>query len=525
VLVFAAAAALGLSLAAETDKTKRADKKEPRNLVVNGDFEDGKTTPTGWQTIDGLATFWVQDDDRKHGKVLKFDTDILQSQGYEWWVKIAKGAAPKDAPKKLPTKEPKYDTLAGNDGVWFWSDYIPVEEGKAYWLTIDVKGPGILTWLVGYREKGSTAFGSETGAFQDALKEAALKKPVEKKRGHDPFIHQYVWKGQMAAGGADEWKTYSRRKQPFRPTVSEGRPNGVKFVRVMIYPFWPPATYYVDNVKLVEWQDKDEKKATDKPRAPKEEKPDAAPVSPLRQAHAHNDYEHKRPLLDALEQGFCSVEADVFLVGDKLLVGHTPLDLRPERTLEKLYLAPLKERIQANDGRVYPDGPTVYLLIDVKTDAKATYAAVDKLLARYGDILSETREGEFQAGAVTVVISGNRDKETIARQKVRFAGIDGRPADLDSDAPAHQLPWISASWGSVFRWKGEGQMPQAERDKLKEFVVKAHKRGRLVRFWATPEKSEVWKELLAAEVDLINTDRLAELRRFLLDNAPARPKP
>ena len=35
-------------------------------------------------------------------------------------------------------------------------------------------------------------------------------------------------------------------------------------------------------------------------------------VSPLRRAHAHNDYYHKRPLLDALDQGFCSVEADVF---------------------------------------------------------------------------------------------------------------------------------------------------------------------------------------------------------------------
>ncbi|HWG44990.1 MAG TPA: hypothetical protein VN688_19630 [Gemmataceae bacterium] len=248
---------IGLAVAAEPEKASRAEeKKGPRNLVVNGDFEAGERTPTGWQTVDGLSTFWVKDDDAKHGKVIKFDTDIYQSQAYEWWVKLAKGASPKDAPKRIATKGDKYDTLAGLDGVWFWSDYIPVEEGKAYWLTVDVKGPAILTWLVGYPKKGSTAFGSENGAFQDALKEGITKKPVEKKRGHDPFIHTYVWKGQMPAGGSNEWKTYSRRKLPFRPTVSAGKPNGVKFVRVMIYPFWPPATYYVDNVKLVEWQDK-----------------------------------------------------------------------------------------------------------------------------------------------------------------------------------------------------------------------------------------------------------------------------
>lgn len=253
-LILAMGGVIGLALSAEPEKAK----KGPANLVPNGDFEAGETTPTGWQTIDGLSTFWVRDDD-KHGKVIKFDTDILQSQAYEWWVRIAKGAAPKDAPKKLPTQEPKYDTLAGLDGVWFWSDYIPVEEGKAYWLTMDVKGPAILSWLVGYTKKGSTAFGSENGAFQDVLKEAKLKKPLEKKRNHDPFIHEYVWKGQMAAGGSNEWKTYSRRKLPFRPTMSGDRPNGVKFVRVMIYPFWPPATYYVDNVKLVEWEDREKR--------------------------------------------------------------------------------------------------------------------------------------------------------------------------------------------------------------------------------------------------------------------------
>ncbi len=44
--------------------------------------------------------------------------------------------------------------------------------------------------------------------------------------------------------------------------------------------------------------------------------------TPLARAHAHNDYRHHRPLLDALAHGFTSVEADVFLVDDQLLVAH-----------------------------------------------------------------------------------------------------------------------------------------------------------------------------------------------------------
>ena len=40
---------------------------------------------------------------------------------------------------------------------------------------------------------------------------------------------------------------------------------------------------------------------------------------PLPPAHAHNDYEHRRPLQDALDRGFNSVEADVWLVDGELL--------------------------------------------------------------------------------------------------------------------------------------------------------------------------------------------------------------
>ena len=245
--------------------------------------------------------------------------------------------------------------------------------------------------------------------------------------------------------------------------------------------------------------------------------PATSSVVPLIHAHAHNDYLHQRPLFDALDNGFCSVEADIFLVDGELLVGHARKDLKPERTLEKLYLDPLRERIKANGGKVYPGGPTVFLLIDVKSEAKPTYAALAKVLTKYADILSVTRDAKFEAKAITVVVSGNCDREAITAEKERYAAIDGRPFDLDSDAPTDLVPWVSANWIQISRWKGEGPMPADELANLREFTAKAHKRGRLVRFWATPESPVVWEQLLAAGVDLLNTDQLPELRRFLLD--------
>ena len=101
-------------------------------------------------------------------------------------------------------------------------------------------------------------------------------------------------------------------------------------------------------------------------------------VAPV--GHAHNDYRHERPLLDALDNGFGSVEADVYLRDGELLVGHDPWELKPDRTLERLYLAPLAARVKANDGRVHRGVDRFWLFIDIKTDGKNCYAALQKQL-------------------------------------------------------------------------------------------------------------------------------------------------
>ena len=48
-------------------------------------------------------------------------------------------------------------------------------------------------------------------------------------------------------------------------------------------------------------------------------------------------------------------------------------------------------------------------------------------------------------------------------------------------------------------------------------MKKAHLEGRRIRFWATPEKKSVWTELVDSGVDLINTDDLKGLSKFIRD--------
>src|SRR5436190_6795498 len=131
--------------------------------------------------------------------------------------------------------------------------------------------------------------------------------------------------------------------------------------------------------------------------------PETNSPPPLTRAHAHNDYEHTRPLLDALDHGFCSIEADIWLVDGKLLVAHERGKVKPHQTLQALYLEPLRERVRRNGGRLYPAGPPAILLIDVKSDAEATYAALRELLKEYADMLTVFRDGSVQAKAITVI--------------------------------------------------------------------------------------------------------------------------
>lgn len=243
---------------------------------------------------------------------------------------------------------------------------------------------------------------------------------------------------------------------------------------------------------------------------------------PLWHAHAHNDYEHPRPLFDALDHRFGSVEADIFLVGDQLLIGHDTSELDPTRTLESLYLDPLAALVEANHGSVYRGRrQSEQLLIDIKTEGSSTYVELDRHLRRYPHLFTRYAHGRVHPGPVTAVISGDRAARIpMEAQTERRAFYDGRLADLGGAAPASFIPLISDNWTLNFTWQGEGPFPDAERQKLRGITDAAHARGQQIRFWATPDtagaaRDALWTELLAGGVDYLNTDDLAGLEAFL----------
>ncbi len=249
------------------------------------------------------------------------------------------------------------------------------------------------------------------------------------------------------------------------------------------------------------------------------------PSEPILSGHSHNDYLRQEPLWEAISHSFISIEVDIHLVNGALLVGHDDDDLDVTKTLQSLYLDPLRDHVREHDGRVYPSQDPLNLLIDIKSDAQSTYEALSSVLAQYSEMLTSYSEARVQPRAIAVIVSGNRPRALMMDEVVRYATYDGRIEDLQGEVPANFILLISDNWEDHFRWRGSGSLSDAEHRRLVGMVEAAHRSGYRLRFWNTPSPEnrpleEVWSQLLNAGVDLIGPDDLKAYRDFVSSSFP-----
>ena len=241
-----------------------------------------------------------------------------------------------------------------------------------------------------------------------------------------------------------------------------------------------------------------------------------AQVKVIPVAHSHNDYTRKNPLHDALENGFSSIEVDVFYRKGKFLVAHTVLGIRKNKTIEKLYLAPLKNIIEANNGSVYKNDSIV---LEVMIDTKGNWTIeqlreLENHLLNYKDLFTFYENDVVKYGAVKVLLSGGRYKEWVKNDNPRLFSVDAGIGDITSTFSSDLIARNSTSYGSQFKWKGRGEMPLAEKEKLQQICNHAKAYNRKVRFWACPNNKNVWRELLNAGVGWVNVDKLKKFNQF-----------
>ena len=196
------------------------------NLVQNPGFEEGQKDPAHWDRCDGLTTFWEKDPLRP-GKCIRVFSRV-HIDDYHRRLEEMKVENPPPPAKPREIKGKGYDTVGGLDGVGYWSDWIDVKAGMRYTLHADVRSEGGKPKIF---VKGYSEIPAEIG---------------DPGKPRKTLLKRVTFKVYLDCAGGSKWKSSTLS---FCPTHDR---EDVKWMRVMLYGYWPAQNYWFDNIKIAE---------------------------------------------------------------------------------------------------------------------------------------------------------------------------------------------------------------------------------------------------------------------------------
>ena len=227
--------------------------------------------------------------------------------------------------------------------------------------------------------------------------------------------------------------------------------------------------------------------------------------------HSHNDYWRPVPFWTAYSSKLYSYEADIYYVDGQIYVAHDREDIKPENTLEKLYIEPIVSVYKANEGKPWKDAKHgIQLLVDIKDETDPSMQALSEAFGRYPEVFDRS----VNPYGVQIAITGNFPEPEDFDKWPKFMGIDGR---LDIDYTPEQFErvvLISEYLRDFVKWNGKGTMLPEQEEKLKEVIDRVHKMGRPIRFWSTPECETTYYTFYNLGIDFVNTDDPASASAF-----------
>ncbi|KAJ5757554.1 altered inheritance of mitochondria protein 6 [Penicillium nucicola] len=251
--------------------------------------------------------------------------------------------------------------------------------------------------------------------------------------------------------------------------------------------------------------------------------------------HSHNDYWRSVPLYEAIAAGCTGVEADVWLDGNNLLVGHRKHSLSSDRTLKTLYVNPL-EKILSNLNMnsstnasigIFELDPTatVTLLIDIKTDGNATWPILLSQLAplHHGGWLTRWNDTSktLTRGPITVVGTGNTLFDHVVADEDRYVFFDAPLKEISQNST---YTTENSYYASVSLFKAVGIVwpwgpTDSQKQTMQKMIRAAAERGLVSRFWSIPSwpvslRIKLWRVLVDSGVGMLNVDDVVEATRW-----------
>lgn len=227
--------------------------------------------------------------------------------------------------------------------------------------------------------------------------------------------------------------------------------------------------------------------------------------------HAPQDHAQAVPFWMAYAAGLASIEVDIVWQARELYVAHEAASIQPGRTLQALYLDPIRLALRQGYG-----GPRAHfqLLLDLKTAAAPTLAALVDILDQYPDIRYDSLSGR----GVSLVVSGQRPPVTQYPDYPAYLQFDCQELAVFDTLSPHILDRValfSYSFARVSPWNGKGRLTATDSARVADLIARVHARGKPLRFWAAPDSKTAWAAFAHMGVDYIHTQRYAEAAAYL----------
>jgi len=135
------------------------------------------------------------------------------------------------------------------------------------------------------------------------------------------------------------------------------------------------------------------------------------------------------------------------------------------------------------------------------------------VLENYATILVTRSSPMNVANKVKIVLSGSFPRVDVMNDpSYKYLFIDGRLNDTDLNASSELVPIISMNITQITNSNAD------DKQAITEVVNQVHDQDKLIRFWKTNDKEEVWLDLIDLGVDIIGVDDLEHFCEIMKKN-------
>ena len=221
--------------------------------------------------------------------------------------------------------------------------------------------------------------------------------------------------------------------------------------------------------------------------------------------HSHNDYSRPEAFYHAYNAGVGAIEADVYLRNGILIVAHDTTGGMQYPSLKDMYLQPILKALQTKPRA-----------LNLVIDLKGAYAAIlTELLLELKPLQGLIKSGKNNK-PLTIIITGNRPPPAEYNNYPLYITFDD-DLQLPHNAPQWmRVAQVSLNFDNYSKWRGEGNLPAADKKVLRSVINAVHASGKQIRFWAAPDNPAGWQKLMELNADILSTDKIDELSSFLV---------